>query len=292
MNGQPQVRRFVVGTAIAGTVFIAIGAFWLSFTALADLARRSGIDDAQAWAWPLIVDGIIVVATVALAGQRAAWYPWLLLMAGALVSVTANAIHAIVAADADVPAVLAASVAAVPPLVLLAITHLTVVLTRARPAGPPEQSLAEPAPAVEVEPVAEANPPASGREVAVVLRDEGWSNKRIARHVGVHPSTVGRWLGARTSPIAITDRSISIAALSPAAPTRPIEPTMSCRRSSRAMARLRNWLPLSACKMHPATSPRRATALRSASTASFEVIRSLIEYPTIRFEKTSLIAQQ
>lgn len=211
MNGQPQVRRFVVGTAIAGTVFIAIGAFWLSFTALADLARRSGIDDAQAWAWPLIVDGIIVVATVAvvaLAGQRAAWYPWLLLMAGALVSVTANAIHAIVAADADVPAVLAASVAAVPPLVLLAIIHLTVVLTRARPAGPAEQSVAVPAPELvptgEVEPVAEAEPPASGREVAVVLRDEGWSNKRIARHIGVHPSTVGRWLGARTSPIAIT----------------------------------------------------------------------------------------
>lgn len=207
MNGQPQVRRFVVGTAIAGTVFIAIGAFWLSFTALADLARRSGIDDAQAWAWPLIVDGIIVVATVAvvaLAGQRTAWYPWLLLMAGALVSVTANAIHAIVAADADVPAVLAASVAAVPPLVLLAITHLTVVLTRARPVGPSEQSVAEPALAVEVEPVAETDPPTSGRELAVVLRDEGWSNKRIARHVGVHPSTVGRWLGARTSPIAIT----------------------------------------------------------------------------------------
>ncbi|MCM3656003.1 DUF2637 domain-containing protein [Agromyces mediolanus] len=196
-----------MGTAIAGTVFIAIGAFWLSFTALADLARRSGIDDAQAWAWPLIVDGIIVVATVAvvaLAGQRTAWYPWLLLMAGALVSVTANAIHAIVAADADVPAVLAASVAAVPPLVLLAITHLTVVLTRARPVGPSEQSVAEPALAVEVEPVAEADPPTSGRELAVVLRDEGWSNKRIARHVGVHPSTVGRWLGARTSPIAIT----------------------------------------------------------------------------------------
>ncbi|MBN9141547.1 MAG: DUF2637 domain-containing protein [Micrococcales bacterium] len=208
MNGQPQVRRFVVGTAIAGTVFIAIGAFWLSFTALADLARRSGIDDAQAWAWPLIVDGIIVVATVAvvaLAGQRAAWYPWLLLMAGALVSVTANAIHAIVAADADVPAVLAASVAAVPPLVLLAITHLTVVLTRARPSVPPVPEPApEPMPHVSLEPAEPPEPPASGRELAVVLRDEGWSNKRIARHVGVHPSTVGRWLGARTSPIAIT----------------------------------------------------------------------------------------
>ena len=39
-------------------------------------------------------------------------------------------LHAIVAADVDVPGVLAASVAAVPPVVLLAITHLTVILTR------------------------------------------------------------------------------------------------------------------------------------------------------------------
>jgi hypothetical protein len=120
-------------TAVAGTVFIAAGAFWLSFTSLADLAARSGIGAGQAWAWPLIVDGIIVVATVAvvaLAGQRSAWYPWALLVGGALVSVTANAIHAVVAADADVPRMLAASVAAVPPVVLLAITHLTVILTR------------------------------------------------------------------------------------------------------------------------------------------------------------------
>ena len=130
----PRGRRLAVVTAITGTVFIAAGAFWLSFTALADLARRSGIDAGQAWAWPLIVDGIIVVATVAvvaLASQRRpTWYPWTLLAAGAVVSVTANAIHAIIAADADVPPVLAASVAAIPPLVLLSITHLTVILTR------------------------------------------------------------------------------------------------------------------------------------------------------------------
>lgn len=178
--------RLAVVTAVAGTVFIAAGAFWLSFTALADLARRSGVDAGQAWAWPLIVDGIIVVATVAvvaLAGQRGAWYPWMLLTAGAVVSVTANAIHAVVAADADVPGVLAASVAAVPPLVLLAITHLTVILTRPIPPEPREAVASD---------VTEAGA-SSGRDLAASLRAQGWSNKAIARHVGVHPSTVGRW---------------------------------------------------------------------------------------------------
>lgn len=206
MNPQPSRTRggrVAVVAAVAGTVFIAAGAFWLSFTALADLARRSGIEAGQAWAWPLIVDGIIVVATVAvvaLARQRSAWYPWVLLAAGALVSVTANAIHAVVAADADVPGVLAASVAAVPPLVLLAITHLTVILTRpaSEPVPPPladeETTPAGGLPesqAVILTPAPERTPM---REVAVRLRDaEGWSNKAIARHLGVHPSTVGRW---------------------------------------------------------------------------------------------------
>ncbi|KDS92790.1 excisionase [Dermabacter hominis 1368] len=250
-------------TAVAGTVFIAIGAFWLSFTSLADLAARSGIGAGQAWAWPLIVDGIIVVATVAvvaLAGQKAAWYPWALLIGGAVVSVTANALHAIVAADADVPALLAAAIAAVPPVVLLAITHLTVILTHttdsqpviwrtvpdhnkptptrrpgieaepppaalpgtvsAHPIGADDEPVTSPAPdpaAEHAEEAPEADrsaPPdcegstgpdvsASGtagvgrRERAAGLRSEGWSNKQIAAELGVHPSTVGRWL---TSP--------------------------------------------------------------------------------------------
>ncbi|WP_198517791.1 DUF2637 domain-containing protein [Microbacterium lacus] len=207
----PRGRRLAVVTAITGTVFIAAGAFWLSFTALADLARRSGIDAGQAWAWPLIVDGIIVVATVAvvaLASQsRPTWYPWTLLAAGAIVSVTANAIHAIIAADTDVPPILAASVAAIPPLVLLSITHLTVILTR--PTSTPDADVIENAPAEAVAPsqavavperepaLAVELPVVSVRErraEATTLREvEGWSNKQIARHLGVHPSTVGRW---------------------------------------------------------------------------------------------------
>ncbi|MDC7802337.1 DUF2637 domain-containing protein [Sphingomonas sp. BLCC-B65] len=199
--------RLAVVTAVAGTVFIAAGAFWLSFTALADLAHRSGVAAGQAWAWPVIVDGLIVVATVAvvaLAGQRAAWYPWVLLAGGALISVTANALHAIVAADADVPAVLAASVAAVPPLVLLASTHLTVVLVRSRTTEPaPATATAtdvlsglDPAPAASADVSASVPVRVGRRLVAVRLREEGWSNKAIARHLQVAPSTVGRWFAA------------------------------------------------------------------------------------------------
>lgn len=187
-------HRWAVRTAVCGTVFIAIGAFWLSFTSLADLAHRSGIGAGQAWAWPLIVDGIIVVATVAvvaLAGSRAAWYPWALLVGGAIVSVTANAIHAVIAADADVPSILAGAVAAVPPVVLLAITHLTVILARANSATTSVQSAAK------LDEVAADEPPTPDRRsLASALRGIGWTNKQIANELDVHPSTVGRWLSA------------------------------------------------------------------------------------------------
>lgn len=150
---------------------------------------------------------VATVAVVALASQRRpTWYPWTLLAAGAVVSVTANAIHAIIAADTDVPSVLAASVAAIPPLVLLSITHLTVILTRPVPepaaperkagvsltALPSEAITAETPPPPELEsPVVRVS---ERRAEAVQLREvEGWSNKQIARHLGVHPSTVGRW---------------------------------------------------------------------------------------------------
>lgn len=193
MTKSPNGHRWAVRTAVCGTVFIAVGAFWLSFTSLADLAHRSGIGAGQAWAWPLIVDGIIVVATVAavaLAGNRAAWYPWALLVGGAVVSVTANAIHAVIAADADVPSILAGAVAAVPPIVLLAITHLTVILARANTVTTAEPSV-EMLEEVDDEPTAPDR-----RALASALRGIGWTNKQIANELDVHPSTIGRWLSA------------------------------------------------------------------------------------------------
>lgn len=239
-------RRWPVVIAAGGTVLIAAGAFWLSFTALADLARRSGIGAEQAWTWPLLVDGLIVVsmvAAVALDGHRTAWYPWSLLVAGAVVSVTANALHAVVAGASNVPAALAAMVAAVPPVTLLASTHLTTVLIRSThprnphrapqttvldaaeenfstPSGralpPPPKHPPSASPSGVGEHVREADSgrsrtPGPGedgdrttqtnsevpartdrRERAAELRRQGWSNRRIAVELDVHPSTVGR----------------------------------------------------------------------------------------------------
>jgi hypothetical protein len=151
--------------------------------------------------WPLIVDGIIVVATVsvvALAGHKANWYAWLLLGAGAAASVTANAAHALVAVGADVPRALAASVAAVPPLVLLAITHLTVVLS-GRSRVEPTETTAVASRDLAPESAKKEVMSASGKpqEIARRMRADGQSNKAIAKVTGVHPSTVGRWFAAR-----------------------------------------------------------------------------------------------
>src|SRR5215204_1268174 len=84
----------------------------------------------------------------------------------------------------------------------------------------------------------------------------------------------------------------SIAALSPAEPTWPIEPTIRWRVSARCTFRERNWLPRSECRMQPATSPRRATAISMAATTSRAFIRRSMDHPRIRFDQASLMAHR
>ena len=124
--------------AVVITVGIGVASFVLSFTALADLAARAGIPKNLAWLWPLIVDGTILQATMAvvtLAGldgqDRKRRYFWIVLSTSALVSVVANGWHAVLPAAAPLSPWLAVAIAVVAPVSLLASTHGLSLLVRA-----------------------------------------------------------------------------------------------------------------------------------------------------------------
>ncbi|MFV0533270.1 MAG: DUF2637 domain-containing protein [Cumulibacter sp.] len=226
------MSRPVIVVAVTGTFLLAVGAFVLSYAALRDLAVLAGVPAEQAWLWPLIVDGVILEATISVVALRggatpARRYAWVLLVAGAAVSVATNITHAVVGADARVPTLVAALVASVPPLVLVAMTHLTVELIRNASPRPARSTEPHPAPAlVPALPAAsgsaqlttgrtrtlsagdndrQAAPDAggSGREVrerrraeAARMAAEKVPLRQIARYFGVHPTTVSRWLDA------------------------------------------------------------------------------------------------
>jgi len=93
-------HSWVGRTSVAGTTLLAVGGFVLSFAALRDLAVRVGMPADLAWLWPLLIDGMIVEATLAVVAlaqrgsRRAVWYAWFLLAVGAVVSVGSNGVHA------------------------------------------------------------------------------------------------------------------------------------------------------------------------------------------------------
>ncbi|UJD20965.1 hypothetical protein SEA_HARRYHOUDINI_37 [Mycobacterium phage HarryHoudini] len=116
-------RRVARRVATAGTVAVGGLAFALSFTALSELSAANGVG--QAWMVPLVVDGGIIVATMAtVALSRHGWYAWTLLLLSSMVSVAGNVAHA------QPHGLVAMVIAAIPPLWLLGSTHLTVLLYR------------------------------------------------------------------------------------------------------------------------------------------------------------------
>lgn len=148
-------HSWVGRTSVAGTSLLAVGGFVLSFAALRDLAVRVGMPADLAWLWPLLIDGMIVEATLAVValaqrGSRAVWYAWFLLAVGAVVSVGSNGVHAMLTGHGWA----GAAAASVPPVVLLATTHLTVLLMAApeSPAAPAQVPAAVVAPELQPEP--------------------------------------------------------------------------------------------------------------------------------------------
>ena len=178
-------------TARRGTVFLSLVCFAISYIALADLARIAGLGP-EAYLWPVMIDGTIVIGTVAvvaLGGDRTAWS---LLAASALVSIAGNGIHAWLTQGAWI----AVGVALTPPIFLLWTTSVTVELGRRADLQPDMQPDSKP---LETIANVEGNSFVAGSTVdprarALELIAEGVVPFReIARRIGVDDRTVRRW---------------------------------------------------------------------------------------------------
>ncbi|WP_093278176.1 DUF2637 domain-containing protein [Saccharopolyspora shandongensis] len=102
----------------ACTILVAAGAAYVSYQHGRQFALRFGADRATAAIWPLIVDGLLTIATVELwkAGPcrpAGRWKAWLAFLLGIGLSLCANV------ASAPELSVFAVAVAACPPLALL-----------------------------------------------------------------------------------------------------------------------------------------------------------------------------
>ncbi|MFF0527787.1 DUF2637 domain-containing protein [Nocardia amikacinitolerans] len=162
--------RWARWSAVVIILGVGAAAFRLSFSTLEDLAKLAHVPARDAWLFPLIVDGTILLATfgvlVCTHRQERRFFVAVLTV-GAAVSVAGNSLHA-VADGRDLPPWAAALVAAIAPISLLADTHGLALLFRAAqrhsvPAPVAASAAAEPEPV----PVPVAEPAAASVPVAV-----------------------------------------------------------------------------------------------------------------------------
>ncbi|WP_328411240.1 DUF2637 domain-containing protein [Nocardia sp. NBC_00403] len=124
-------------SAVLVVVVIGVAAFVLSFAALEDLAKKAHTPERLAWLFPVIVDGTIIQATIAvLALADSDGRKWFerVLVAGAAVSIGGNIAHALVSGHGVGAAVLAV----IAPAALLIDTHGLAVLLRTHRPVPSE----------------------------------------------------------------------------------------------------------------------------------------------------------
>ncbi|MFJ2668100.1 DUF2637 domain-containing protein [Nocardia fluminea] len=163
---QSKGMRWARWSAVLIVLAIGGAAFVLSFAALRDLAIMAHTPTRLAWLFPVIVDGTIIQATIAvlaLADSDERTFFTRVLVAGATVSIGGNIAHALVSGHG----VLAAILAVIAPAALLVDTHGLAVLLRTRntaaPAPTPIAAAVEPDsaddPAPDVVPIVSAPVP-------------------------------------------------------------------------------------------------------------------------------------
>ncbi len=133
------MRRIPVPVWFAGipAALVVAAGMILSYNALAVLALSAGIDPVLSWAYPGVIDGVILTGSVAAyvlrrARLRIRLYLWSLIGVAVGLSIVGNATHALTHGGLmTLPPLAAAAVSAVPPASLAAALHVIVVLWRA-----------------------------------------------------------------------------------------------------------------------------------------------------------------
>lgn len=154
--------RMWPGMALAG--LLALFAFIISFDALRTLALACGIRASLSWMFPLIIDGSVLAFTWATWAFRtrglATWYPWLMLVAFSAFSIAGNSLHAhaVPIEGMTLPGWAPGVVMSMPPIALLATTHMIVLAAGRTFDDTPEPAPPSFAPEPESEPEEEPEP--------------------------------------------------------------------------------------------------------------------------------------
>ncbi|WP_052071023.1 DUF2637 domain-containing protein [Rhodococcoides fascians] len=192
--------------AITGIAILLPLALYLSYVALVDVSARSGVGHYQSLVWPIIVDGVAIVATVAaysLRGDKGSpprdgyRYSWTLLVAAAIVSAAANAAHLLLP-PGPMPQWVVAGVALVPPVAIVVVAHLTVIL--ARDAGRAADAAIEPATAGQHHVSAPAAFASIPREVSPIETAESAHGDLSADNAAPPPPPAADWQAAEDRP--------------------------------------------------------------------------------------------
>ncbi|AVT39386.1 DUF2637 domain-containing protein [Plantactinospora sp. BB1] len=191
------VRRVA---SIAGTVAVTVIAAVASYDHMRELALRAGQSPLLAALLPLSVDGMILVATLALGdGRRSRWSAWLAFLVGVAASLAAN----VIVADPDP---VSRVVSAWPAVALLLTVEVLARSGKPSPALPAERPAeqAAPQPETAVQPPVDPGPPSTPREdhklsrkrrpatetrklAAAMLAEPGTTREQVAASLGITP---------------------------------------------------------------------------------------------------------
>ncbi|OZE77256.1 hypothetical protein CH305_18645 [Rhodococcus sp. 15-649-2-2] len=174
-------------TARRGTVFLSLVCFAISYIALADLARIAGLGP-EAYLWPVMIDGTVVIGTVSVVALSQSRGAWSLLIAGAFVSITGNAVHAWITHHSWI----SVGVALTPPIFLLWTTSVTVELGRRAEDTDQKADHDERTEITETPDTSQMEVDPRSRALELIA-EGGVPFREIARRVGVDDRTVRRW---------------------------------------------------------------------------------------------------